>query len=90
MFQVNKTNRDNILSITSVNIVLSVLLISLPTSILLILIGSRTTKIQDAALYIDINPGSLLLLSSLAAILTPCIYRNPPAGQCPNELRNSE
>src|SRR5579862_1888776 len=79
MFQRNKGNRDNLLSSLTLNIAFSIVLLALPTSVLLILIGSRTTYIQDGAVYADINLGTLLVFSSMAAILTPCIYRTLPS-----------
>jgi hypothetical protein len=77
MFQ-TKMN-DKLLSKVTINFALAISLIALPTAILLGIIGARTVKHEGGAFFVDVSLGAILVWSSLAAILAPCIYRISPS-----------
>ena len=76
MFQTKM--KDKLLSTVTLNFALAISLIALPTAILLGIIGARTVKHEGGALFVDVPLGAILVWSSLAAILAPCIYRISP------------
>jgi hypothetical protein len=76
MFQA--ANRDRLLSTVIYNIILALLLILLPTTILLAIIGGRTIKSDGDAVIVDVSLGTILVFSSLAAVIVPLVYRIIP------------
>jgi hypothetical protein len=68
--------RDRFLSTIISNILLAVLLIVGPSLILLGLIARYVVKYDDdGGLLIDLPLGTILLFSSLAAVIAPFVYR---------------
>jgi hypothetical protein len=71
-----QTNRDRLLAVLIVNVVLSMIIITLPTIILLGIVVDRKVKVVDGDVFVDASLGTILLFSSLAALIIPFAYRN--------------
>ena len=62
------------------NSLFAVGIVLLPTVVLLGIIGGRIVQVENGAVSVDVPLGTILLLSSLAATITPFVYRNPRFG----------
>lgn len=78
MFQA--ANRDRLLPTVILNVLLAIILILLPTIILFGIIGGRTIKTDGDAVIVDVSLGTVLVFSSLAAVIAPLVYRKIPSG----------
>jgi hypothetical protein len=78
MFQ--SLNRDGLLSTVVLNSLFAVGILLLPTVVLLGIIGGRIVQVENGAVAVDVPLGTILVFSSLAAIITPFVYRNSPFG----------
>src|ERR1700733_12693888 len=76
MFQ--RLNRDRLLMSVVLNSLFAVGIVLLPTVVLLGIIGGRIVQVESGAVAVDVPLGTILVFSSLAAIITPFVYRNPP------------
>lgn len=62
------------------NVILAISFILLPTAILLVIIGSHVVEREGGAVLVDVSLGTILLFSSLAAVIVPFCYRGFPFG----------
>ena len=58
------------------NSLLTVGIVLVPTVILLGIIGGRMVHVEDGGVVVDAPLGTILVFSSLAAVITPFMYRN--------------
>jgi len=68
-------NQDRLLSTIFLNVLAAIAIIVLPTVILLGIIGGRVLAVEGAGVIVDLSLGSILVFSSLAAVLAPFVYR---------------
>jgi hypothetical protein len=78
MFQ--RLNRDRLLMSVVLNSLFAMGIVLLPTVVLLGIIGGRIVQVENGAVAVDVPLGTILVFSSLAAIITPFVYRNPCFG----------
>ena len=62
------------------NSLFAVGIVLLPTVVLLGIIGGRIVQVENGAVAVDVPLGTILVFSSLAAIITPFVYRNSRFG----------
>ena len=75
MFQENRRDRLSAYALLQFAVAISV--ICGPTAILLGIIAGRAVKSDGVAVLVDASLGSILVFSSLTAVLVPWIYRSP-------------
>ena len=78
MFQ--RLNRDRLLMRVVLNSLFAMGIVLLPTVVLLGIIGGRIVQVENGAVAVDVPLGTILVFSSLAAIVTPFVYRKPRFG----------
>ena len=61
------------------NSLFAVGIVLLPTVVLLGIIGGRIVQVENRAVLVDVSLGTILVFSSLAAVIIPFVYRNIPA-----------
>ena len=60
------------------NIVVAVSVVVVPTVVFLGIIAGKSIKVDGGAVFVDVPLGTVLLFSSLAAVVAPLIFRNKP------------
>ena len=64
------------LSSVVLNSLLAVGIVLVPTTVLLAIIAGRLVQFDDGAVLVDVSLGTILVFSSLAAVIIPFVYRN--------------
>jgi len=72
-------SRDQLFLRVIANVLLALVLVIAPTALLLGLIGGYMHSLAGGAVLVELQLGTLLLFPSLAAILTPLVYRTFPS-----------